>query len=34
LKWFWIEAWMETNFCKVFARRNLSIALSRRLNGK
>ena len=33
LKWLWIEAWIEANFCRVFTSRNFNIAPSRRLNG-
>jgi hypothetical protein len=34
LKWLETKAWTEAIFCKVFARRNLTIARSRRRNGK
>ena len=33
LKWLWIDAWTETNFCKLRVRRKFSIARSRRRNG-
>ena len=33
LKWLWIEAWTELNFCSVCICRNRSIARSRRRNG-
>ena len=34
LKWLWKEAWTELNFCRVFICLNLSIARSRRQNGR
>ncbi len=34
LKWFWIEAWTEENFCRVLTSLNLAIARSRRRKGR
>ena len=34
LKWLWTLAWTLPNFCRVFICRNLSIARSRRRNGR
>ena len=34
LKWLWTLAWTEANFCRVFIRRNRSIARSRRRKGR
>ena len=33
LKWLWIEAWTEANFCRVFTSLKLASAPSRRRNG-